>query len=89
MKRIRMLKPLATGRGIFEPGHSYEVGHDIAPATARQWVNAGIAEEDKSVDAAPEKKSDFPPVVPVKPLETEPLPGIILRKKEKPRRRSK
>ena len=59
MKRIRMLVTLATGRGLFEAGKSYNVGMnsgEVHPDNAQKWLNAKVAEEDKAVDGPPEKK---------------------------------
>jgi len=56
IQRIRMLKSLATGRSLFEQGRVYHVPEDLPEYMAAGWVRTGAAEEDKSIDRAPEIK---------------------------------
>ena len=56
MKRIRMLQTLGTGRGMYLIGKSYRVPEQVDQKNAESWVKTGHAEEDKSLDAAPETK---------------------------------
>jgi len=50
--RVRMLRQAGTMFGYLPPGAVIE----IPAATARKWVEAGIAEFDKMLDGAPETK---------------------------------
>lgn len=50
--RIRMLKSAATPLGALQAGRSYNVPERYA----RPWLDAGLAEQDKSLDGAPETK---------------------------------
>lgn len=52
--RVRMLRAIGTSRGSYQPGTVMEV----PAATARSWLNAGIAEQDKMVDSVPETKQE-------------------------------
>jgi hypothetical protein len=50
--RIRMLKQASTSLGYLRPGAAFN-----APAALAQgWIKAGLAEEDKILDSAPETK---------------------------------
>lgn len=50
--RVRMLRDLDCKLGAFLKGRSYE----LPPTTARSWIGFGFAEQDKSIDSAPETK---------------------------------
>lgn len=50
--RVRMLKTVTPGGGTFEAGKAYHV----PVVMARSWIGFGLAEEDKSLDRAPETK---------------------------------
>jgi len=56
IQRIRMLRSLATGRSLFEQGRIYYVPEDLPEYMAANWIRTGAAEEDKSIDRAPEIK---------------------------------
>jgi hypothetical protein len=59
MKRIRMLKNVLTHQGDFRMGRSYEVGDHTGQVKlhlAESWTRFGQAEEDKSLNGAPETK---------------------------------
>lgn len=59
--RIRMLKSLATGRNYYEEGRVYEAPMDLPDYLAISWIRSGVAEEEKSIDRAPETKSEAAP----------------------------
>jgi len=50
--RVRMLRPAGTSRGSYQPGTVIDLPAD----TARSWIAAGIAEQDKMIDGPPEIK---------------------------------
>lgn len=51
--RVRMLRDIFNSkRGTFLQGKTYHLPSDVA----RHWVTSGLAEEDKSLDGAPETK---------------------------------
>ena len=54
--RIRILRSLATTRQVYSPGMVV----DVDDKTARAWLNAGVAELDKSLDGPAEVKQDDP-----------------------------
>jgi len=56
IKRIRMLRSLATGHALYEQGRAYRVPEDIPEHMAKSWLDVHAAEEDKSIDGAPETK---------------------------------
>lgn len=51
--RVRILKPVATAYGGFIPGKIADVPYKVG----RDWCEAGIAMQDKSLDGAPETKT--------------------------------
>lgn len=51
--RVRMLTAAASIFGPLYAGQSY----DIPAATARAWITAGLAEQDKMICSAPETKT--------------------------------
>jgi hypothetical protein len=51
--RIRMLKAVRSRVGTFAVGQAAELPVELA----RWWIEAGLAEEDKMLDSAPETKS--------------------------------
>lgn len=53
--RIRMLMTLGNQDMTYITGHSYKVGKDVSPETAKSWLNSGAAEEDRS-EEPPETK---------------------------------
>ena len=55
IKRIKMLMDFASGTTILTMGKSYRVPQDIPAETAKDWIAAGVAQEDKSLDI-PETK---------------------------------
>ena len=57
IQRIRMLRSLATARDLFEQGRVYRVPEDLPDYMASSWIGSGAAEEDKSIDRAPETKA--------------------------------
>lgn len=50
--RLRMLRQASTTLGYFRPGMTVNVPR----AMAVSWLASGLAEEDKSLDSAPETK---------------------------------
>lgn len=50
--RVRLLRPAVTKYGVLLAGQSAEV----PTATATSWIAAGLAEQDKALDGAPETK---------------------------------
>jgi len=57
MERIRMLKCVAMPRRYFETGTVLNVPDHLDEETAKNWVKAGLAMEDKVIDRAPETKN--------------------------------
>lgn len=52
MTRVRILRPFASKYGALRLGTS----RTIPAALAASWIAAGLAEEDKALDGAPETK---------------------------------
>ena len=50
--RIRILRSIATRDRAFAPGSVVDIENELA----RAWIQAGVAEEDKSLDGPPEVK---------------------------------
>ena len=50
--RVRMLRKAFTAWGFVEPGRVVRVPASVA----NHWIEDGIAEQDKSLDGAPEQK---------------------------------
>jgi hypothetical protein len=50
--RVRMLRKAFTAWGFLEPGRTANVPRSVA----ERWLEAGIAELDKSLDGPPEQK---------------------------------
>jgi len=57
IKRIRMLKSLATAHSWFEQGRVYRIPEDLPEYMALSWISTGVAEEEKSIDRVPETKT--------------------------------
>ena len=57
VRRIRMLRSLATAHSLFEQGRVYRVPEDLPEYLAASWLQTGAAEEEKSIDRIPETKS--------------------------------
>ena len=54
--RIRILRSIATADRAFTPGSVADIENELA----RAWIQAGVAEEDKSLDGPPEVKESVP-----------------------------
>ena len=54
-KRIRMLISVGNTK-MYQRGEVFSVPHDVPVNTARSWIAAGVAEEDKSLSGPPEVK---------------------------------
>jgi len=53
--RIRMLMTVGNQDMTYITGHSYKVGKDVEPETAKSWLRSEVAEEDRSTEP-PETK---------------------------------
>ena len=54
--KVRILRSIATRDRAFVPGSVVDIENELA----RAWIQAGVAEEDKSLDGPPEVKESVP-----------------------------
>lgn len=59
--KIKMLKGVATKVSFYPEGAVVQVPFDITEDRAKAWVKAGLAEEYKMIDRAPETKEALTP----------------------------